>query len=673
MLVPGFIFSRVLNFKNLQQLEVILFSVGLGIAFLMVAGLFINEFGLMIGISSPLSEIPLIVVLNSVLLLFCLFSSRSDQYPKFQIVEVARLIVKTPSAFLFLCLPLLSVVGSIWNNTYANNSILLFMIVAIALLFAIAFLSKKLFPPKLYPLAVLMIAISLLFHRSLVSNYVQCAGSDIHGEFALFKFTENNGFWSGGIGQLSNVAFSVLTSRFNDMLSITVLPTILSTLMNLDPAWIMKILFPLFFSFVPLALYRLWETQFGAKLALISAFFFMAEQTFYTEMLGLARQMVAELFFSLLFIVILWKETKSKKILCFTIFSAALIMSHYALSLIFLFFLLPPLIFPFLMRRWRAYSAKITLTMITLFSVLMFSWYIYTSNSATFDSMLQFANYVFGQMGEWANPASRGTTVLRGLGLEASPSIWNSISRGFAYFVQFLIILGFVGLITRRTETSHDREYFYFVLPSIALLGALVLVPGLAETLNMTRFYHILLFFLAPLCALGAGFLAKIAFKQKAKLAGSILLLAVLIPYFLFQTNFVYEVVGSESWSLPLSRYRWSGLKLYGSYYYVDGASIFGGQWLSENANSQYTKIYGDVQSLGSPLTYCGVTLEYHIETLSNATVVQTNGMVYLDTLNIAYGIVIGENYQWNSSELSFLNNLDLIYSNGACEIYKKP
>jgi len=207
----------------------------------------------------------------------------------------------------------------------------------------------------------------------------------------------------------------------------------------------------------------------------------------------------------------------------------------------------------------------------------------------------------------------------------------------------------------------------------MALLAALILVPGLANTLNMTRFYHILLFFLAPLGALGVEFLIKLVFKRKTKLEASILFLAVLIPYFLFQTSFVYEVIGSTSWSLPLSKYRMESSRLYGTYGYIDEQSAYGARWLSENAEIEYTTIYADVLGRSTALTYYGIPYEGHVEVLSNATSVATNGTVYLNRLNVVHGTIVGRYYQWNSSELSFLNNLHIIYSNGACKIYKKP
>jgi len=302
----------------------------------------------------------------------------------------------------------------------------------------------------------------------------------------------------------------------------------------------------------------------------------------------------------------------------------------------------------------------------------MFTWYIYTSGSSVFDSFVEFGDNVYRQLGEFSNLASRGQTILRGLGMEEPPSIWNAISRTFAYIMQAFIVVGFVGLILKRTKIRFEAEYFVLSSEAMALLAALILVPGLANTLNMTRFYHILLFFLAPFCVLGAETLARFVSKQKTQILTSILLLAVLTPYFFFQTGFVYEVTGSESWSLPLSMHRMNGYKLYRLMGYIPEQNVFGAHWLSKYVNTQYTQVHADIDSRHKPLLAYGLILSSRIDVLSNTTKVETGGIICLGRLNVVDGIVVGGSMLWNSSELSFIfSDMSKIYSNGGCEVYK--
>jgi uncharacterized membrane protein len=659
--VPGFVIVKLLKLDEFDGLETLLFSAGLSVAFLMFAGLLVNEICPLVGISHPLSLMPLLVILNS-LILVCvvLLYFRSESVKLWNSVPLG---VSLPM-LLFIVLPILSVVGAMYVNVYGNNLLLLFMIMAIALIFIASVLSKKLVLSKLYPFAVVMIAIALLYHSSFISNYFVTFNSDVTGEYFAFKTTEGSAYWSSINPYFGGVWLGF--GRLDAMLSVTILPTIYSSLLNPYPIWMFKILFPLIFSLVPLGLYQVWQAYVGKKYAFISAFLFMAQATFYTEMLGLNRQMIAELFFVLLLLVVVNKKIKSaSKILLFMIFSFALVTSHYGLAEIFLFFISVTLISLIALKRP---SRNITVSMVVFFFIMMFSWYIYTSNASVFDSFLEFGDYVYSQLGGFFNPGTRGQTVLIGLGLEAPPTVWNMISRVFAYTTEALIVVGFFGLVTKRAKINFKGEYFALTVISMVFLAMLILVPGLANTMNITRFYHVLLFFLAPLCMLGAETIVNITGKRNMEVKVSILLLIVLIPYFLFQTNFIYEMTGTDSWSVSLSKHRMSALRLF-QLGYTDVYGVFGPQWLSNNVPVGYTQIWCDPFGW-SDLRGYGLIYPGYVESLSKTTQVATNGVVYLSSLSVIKGDEVALQSSWNLSELQFLHDLSKIYSNGGSEIY---
>jgi len=509
-----------------------------------------------------------------------------------------------------------------------------------------------------------MIAISLLFHSSLISNYLVSFGSDVPLEYFTSKTTQINAHWNSTTSYPGDEVYG----RIHAMLSVTILPTIYSNLLNINLIWVFKILNPLIFAFIPIGLYYVWQKYLGKKYAFISAFLFIAQSTFYTELLALNRQMIAELFFVLLLVIIFIKKINPiKKTLLFMIFSVALVTSHYALAEIFLFFLSASIALLIILKRP---SKNLTVSMIGFFLVVMFSWYIYTSDSAVFNSFLSFGNYIQSQLGEFFNPASRGQTVLRGLGLESPPSIWNAIGRTFAYFTQGLIVIGFVGLVTKRIRIYLEKEYFAFSLMAMIFLSALILVPGLANTLNMTRFYHLLLFFLAPFCVMGAKLIVKPVPKEKNEFVAFILLLIVLVPYFLFQTGFVYEITESKSWSVPLSKYRMDAFLLYGAFGYVDTQSVLGAQWLSKNIEVGHPIVYADGLSRNNILTSYGMIYRGYVNAITNTTIIAEGGIVYISRLNVVTGITISGRSVWNLSELSLFDSLDKVYGNGGSEIY---
>ena len=456
------------------------------------------------------------------------------------------------------------------------------------------------------------------------------------------------------------------------MLAITILPTVYSSLLKMNSTWMFKLLFPLIFAFVPLGLYQIWQEYVGKKYAFIAAFLFIAQETFFTELLGLNRQIIAELFFVLLLFVMLSEKIKPvQKIICFLLFSFGLVTSHYALAVIFLFFISCTVISLIVLKRA---SRKITLSMVVLFFAVMFIWYIYTSGSAPFNSFLQFGNSVYGQLGNFLSPSSRGQTVLTGVGLAASPSIWNTISRYFAYLTEGLIVLGFIVFVAARARKKiRIDEYFILTFAAMALLAMVIVIPGLANTLDMTRFYHILLFLLAPLCVIGAVSIVKLLSKREKEFAVCALLLIVLIPFFLFQTEFVFAVTGSQSWSISLSGSRMSPLYLYGQQGYTDAYSVYGAQWLSRNVDVKDSTLYADLSAATDVLFMYGMIYAFDVNGLSNTTQVATNGVIYLNTLNVVYGVIPSGQLTFNSTKLSFFNDLDLVYSNGGSEIYKNP
>ena len=654
--IPGFIILMLLKLDELSCLEIVLLSVGFSIAVIMLLGIILNIFGPIFGISRPLTSIPILITLN-VLIFSCAFVS----YIKGSSVNI---LINSEQNFVKLTLILfpliLSIVGAMIVNLHGNSLVLLLTILILSIMTIVTFIVKSI-QKNFYPYVVFVIAVSLLFHSSLISNYLVGFGSDAHVEHLIFQKTKNDAFWS-----LNNPYDGVGLGRLNSMLSITILPTFYSNLLNIESTWVFKIIFPLIFSLVPLCLYQIWQEYVNKKYAFASAFLFMAQETFYTEMLGLNRQMVAELFFVLLLLILVNKRIKyGKKFMCFAIFSFALITSHYGLAEIFLFFISIVSISLIILKRS---SKNITVGMVIFFFVMAFIWYIYTSNASVFESIIEYGDYVYNQLGNFFNPTSRGQTVLQGLGMESPPTIWNAVSRTFAYFTEALIVIGFFGLIVKRVKPNFDREFYAFTSIAMGFLGALILVPGLAQTLNMTRFYHVLLFFFAPLCILGAEVVITTISKQKKFFWTSVLLICVLIPYFLFQTSFVYEVVGSQSWSLPLSMNR-LGIRLHVGFAYVKEEEVLGAKWLSKHINVENSSLFADFHIFSALVGY-GLINE--INRLTNVTIPKKDSFIYFGTLNTIYSLIIDYD-AWNTTQVldSNFGFSDKLYSNGECEIYK--
>lgn len=668
LFVPGIVILKLLKLRDLGLAETVILSVGLSIAFLMFIGLAINELFPMIGISKPLSQWTLIILIDIAVLLMCLLgcvANKEDFEIDITVAKGSRLFRIVP----FVFIPFLSVAGTLLVNVSQNNFLLLFMIIVISILVVLSAFSSRLVPSRFYSLVLLMIGIALLFHASLISNYIY--GYDINVEYYTLELTENNSYWNSTIS-----AHAPEYDKINGMLSLTVLPTIFASILNMSATWILKIVYPLIFSFVPVCLYQLYKKRVGReKVAFVSTFFFMATSVFFTEMLGLTRQMVAELFFVLLFFVLLNdKINPLRKRLLFIIFSAALAVSHYSLSYIFMFYISLTWLSVYILRKR---TGRITASMVVMLFVILFSWYIYVSASAPFNGLVNMGNHVLSSVStEFFNPESRGQEVLRGLGIESAPSFWHLLGRIFAYATEFLIIIGFIVLIARRKKRILDLEYSVSMSLSMIILISCIALPGVAGGLRMTRYYHTVLIFLSPLCILGGetlfGFFAR--GRIKTEFCVLVLVLIVLVPYFFFQTGFVYEVTGDSSWSIPLSKYR-MGLMLY-TMGYIDEQDVFGAMWLSEKMNTERTSIYADDMARNSVLSSYGMTRRDEIEKVTNTTIIRADDTIYLRRMNLVYGVFLAQRWSvesaWNITEISpIINNMNKLYSNGGCEIYR--
>jgi len=181
----------------------------------------------------------------------------------------------------------------------------------------------------LVPIGMYLLACALQLQTSLVSPNL--VGSDIHLEYRCATMTLEQGYW--------DPAF--LGSTINACLGITLLIPVYSLLTGMETVWVFKLLCPLIFAFLPLALYQIFRIQFGTVVAVLSVVFFVTTPMFTMDMVQLIRQQQSELFFILVVLLLLDDSlTASRKIALGTIFGAGAVVFHYGLSVGFVGYLL---------------------------------------------------------------------------------------------------------------------------------------------------------------------------------------------------------------------------------------------------------------------------------------------------------------------------------------------
>ncbi len=174
--IPGILILRALNVHKLGSVTTALYAVGLSIATLMFTGLFLNTFLPLAGYSHPITFFPITAALTIfVLAMSVICYIRDSNYEGDATLELNTFVASR--ALLLLLVPFLAIFGTYLMNRYEDNVLLLLMILAIAIIvLLIGF--DKLIPKELYPLAIFVIAISLLFHNSLISDNL--IGWDVH-------------------------------------------------------------------------------------------------------------------------------------------------------------------------------------------------------------------------------------------------------------------------------------------------------------------------------------------------------------------------------------------------------------------------------------------------------------------------------------------------------------
>jgi hypothetical protein len=82
-------------------------------------------------------------------------------------------------------------------------------------------------------------------------------------------------------------------------------------------------------------------------------------------------------------------------------------------------------------------------------------------------------------------------------------------------------------------------------------------------------------------------------------------------------------------------------------------------------------RAYADGNTIFSSLSIYALVYYNDFSELTNTTIIADKGVVFLSTVNVIYGKVVHQRFLWNTTELSMLDDLNNIYMNGGCVVYK--
>jgi uncharacterized membrane protein len=722
--IPGILILRILKIHNIGIIECLVYSVGLSLAFVMFSGALIDFILPLMGISNPISLVPVTTTLAIfTIILMAVAYMRDRGFIDTKETTPGKKLQLPPVLFLILLL-LLTVLSVTLIDAYQNNILLFICVIAIAGVVGLAAFGKFI-EPGVYPLAIFIIGLCLLYQTTLMSPYL--IGSDIYTEHYFYRLVADTGFWDASI-----------PNTVNSCLSISILAPVYSLILNIDGLWIFKTIYSLLFSLVPLILFHIFSQQMSHKKAFLAAFFFVAVPTFSLEMIALPRQQIAELFMALVILLLVDRKLNlGPKLTLAVVFAMSIVVSHYALGFIgFIYMgLFLPLVFiirsSIFQKAWgwltrkfgglprsliapRALPAKALIIVVVIYFISGFAWYgtiasgvnlnllsrLWTGQTGVITTELA---KVVTQPTQPTQPptffrfSERDVLVQTALGLdfpEASPQ--GKGFRIFQYITQLFLIAGCLRFLFRPRHLRFTAEYIALSVTSVLLILACIFLSGFANALNTTRWYHIALITMAPFCILGgeAIWLGVRALWRKIRhvvrgfslTSGEdnqsflgFIALGILIPYFLFTSGFIYEVTGEEvtdkidsPYSIALSSYR---LDLAGVFYWQDGAAA---QWLAQKADNE-TEVYVDSHNFRPLLFYDFPGHLIHLPLDARDTSeLQEDSYIYFTAWNtekkeITFAIGPGLRRHISFDDIpgltTTIDNKNRVYSNGGAQI----
>lgn len=692
LVIPGTLLLRILKLHKLGTIEILLYTIGLSLMILMFTGFFLNRLSPFLGISTPISLFILISSFSLIILILsivCYFIDRN--FSDIDFIKVSELF--SPQVLFLFLMPLITVFGTYLVNYHKNNVILLAVIFLIFLLYIVAGF-EKIIPSKLYPLTIWVIAISLIWHVTLISSYVNIG--DVVSEYYFASLVIKNSFWDWNIQGNSN---SVLTS--------VILAPIFQIVLNLDLTWIFKIIFPLLYSLTPLAVYRIFieETK-NDKVSLLSSFLYVSILPFFSRIPLIPKQSIAEIFLLALLLSLYDRNINNLVKSIFTIFfSFSLIVSHYSISYIisaslFFTYIVYKVIgsvvqyeeknktngYKNLDLKTNYFGKTMSLNFVLLFTIFTLAWYMHISNSSVFSSVTVIGKNIFHSFyDDFLSPDhSRGLYLIA----RDETSVLRFINKYYYIVIQCLIVIGF----SKKASEYKNLQYsfLYMTLSSffILILIVAIAVSGFAM-MDPQRLFHLSLIVLAPFCIVGwlyihelrvRKFKVNILNSRKVSLKIFSLFLAV---FLLFNVGFVYEIAHDHPTSISISQ---NSIRNYGdsldkaNFYGADivEQNVFSGKWLGRKMDDRLYVYRGDLAQGYPSLTIYGGVNQSMIKEFSNSTKETPHGYIQLTYENVVDKI--GSTRDNNLQKRSVYSFSDIytsfekentIYDNGGSKILR--
>lgn len=578
--VPGAAILRILRIHGLDFSRSAFYSLALGIMLVMVIGGGLNALHYVTTIKAPFNLELITSTYSAVLALLLLIArARSSGYETVGDKAKVGLTDILTWAFAVL-LPLVVVTGTSVAGFDGDRSVIFYALVTMCAA-PLLLLSKS---TKNYEVLILSLSLSLLLHRGLMTNYLM--GYDVFSEYYTALTSTTNGYWDVFRPFGANTAMSMTT--FVPMLAnLTAIPII-------D---ILKVAFPILFSFVALAVYKVVQGQLGSRPAMAASLLFIGYQAFFALMMQLTKQQMAEIFMLLFFMAVLDASLSRRDRRAFVIVGLfGVVVSHYALAYICIGIVVGMVALDALwhlsvklkaylfgkdrepIHRWLAGTViswfreqwkerVVSWDLAVIFLAIFYVWFSVTASGM----MLQYGENVSQYVGPVTSDSGGWTLLLYQMDalefiLIDYGNALHNVEKYLVVLAQAICIIGVLYAMRRFGSINGSRMSREFVI--IGALAAMIIIgcytiPRLSYSFYFARFFHVTFLFICGFFPVGLYAIAKVFRGKDLKGAGISQWLEkdratmtvgslFLVLFLVFNTGVAYHASGDFSSSFAL-------------------------------------------------------------------------------------------------------------------------
>ena len=393
---PGLLLLVLAGVREQTALSLLLYAVGLSLMTAIAIGVGISLLYPAVGVARPIAEIPLLATFTGLILLLAAAATLARDGT--DVVATLPSTVPANAVLVFLTLPFLAIIAISVLDRFGTN---VGAIVFLALLSLVPLVAlTRYVDSQLYPLAVWVSALSVLYFKSLWSGSYPI-------EMWMHQMVLEQGRWVPVIGGDITALPDIRGMGQEGVLVDAVLYPVYSLVADVEMMTQLEVVNPLFVSLIPLGMYETYRRYVADGDALLATFIFVFTYRFYAQHYPNApRDVMATLFLVLIALLVAdTRLTRRTSRALALVFAVGIAVSHYGAAYLFV----GALCFAFAgvvgLRLWqhkpwrspRTFGVPTVRSAITVVDpvfvgfvgAFVMAWYLYTGGSLKFDILVE--------------------------------------------------------------------------------------------------------------------------------------------------------------------------------------------------------------------------------------------------------------------------------------------